>query len=189
MRTLRRTHARFGLATLLAVLIAMAPRVASAADASVLRYAEADASDAYKLKLIKTCEVGDGLAVVNNDGTMPLRLTSISVLYGDGASARQANATFELISLRRGTSEGQLGATFDLSKVDGDVDMGNAVGSVIEPISTSGRSYDIVAKVLVTVHHEKSWKIAGLRVTYKVGTRSYATVLAQSIALSATPDC
>jgi hypothetical protein len=188
MRILGRTRARFGIATLLA-LVALAPSIASASDVSALRYAEAGASDAYTLKLVKTCEVGDGLAVVNNDGPAPLRLTSIAVLYGEGASAHQANATFELISLRRGTSEGQLGATFDLSKVDGDVNMGNAVGSLVEPISTSGRSYDIVAKVLVTADHSKSWKIAGLRVTYTVGSRSYATVLAQSIALSATPDC
>jgi hypothetical protein len=155
----------------------------------VLRYAEGGASDAYTLKLIKTCEVGDGLAVVNNVGDAPLQLTSIMVLYGDGASAHQANTTFELISLRRGTSEGQLGATFALSRVDGGVNMGSAVGRVVEPFSTSGRSYDIVAKVLVTADHKKPWKIVGLRVTYKVGSRSYATVLAQSITLSATPVC
>jgi hypothetical protein len=189
MKTLARTRTWLGLATLLAFLVAGSPHVAGATGISVLRYAEKNASDAYTLKLIKTCEVGDGLAVVNNLGATPLRLTSISVLYGDGASAHQANSTFELVSLRRGTSEGQLGASFNLSKVDGGVNMGSAVGNVVEPYSSSGRSYDIVAKVLVTADHKKPWKITGLRVTYTVGSRSYATVLAQSITLSSTPVC
>jgi hypothetical protein len=173
----------------LVLLLVIPAGVVGATSLSVLRYANTGAKDAYRLKLAKTCEVGDGLAVVNNVGDAPLRLTSITVLYGDGASGRQANTNFELFSLRRGTSKGQLGATFDLSGVDGGVSMGNAVGSVVQPLSTSGRSYDIVAKVLVTVDHTGPWKIVGLRVTYKVGARSYATVLAQSITLSATPVC
>jgi hypothetical protein len=182
-------RAAVGGALLLALLGALPTGAARATSLSVLRYANSGAKDAYRLKLAKTCEVGDGLAVVNNVGSAPLRLTSITVLYADGANARQANTNFELISLRRGTSEGQLAATFDLSSVDGGVSMGNAIGGIVQPLSTSGRSYDIVAKVLVTVDHTKPWTIAGLRVTYEVGARSYATVLEQSITLSSTPVC
>jgi hypothetical protein len=162
---------------------------AGASAASALRYASNGANYAYTLKLVKTCEVGDGLAVVKNVGATPLRLTSIAVLYGDGARADQASTTYELISMRRGTSEGQLGATFDLTGLYGGVAMGNAVGGVVQPISTSGRSYDIVAKVLVIANHHKSWKITGLRVTYDVGSSAYTTVLAQSITLSSTSVC
>lgn len=186
-------HARlrrsFCLVAVLTLLIAMPVSIASATGVSVLRYADANARDAYTLKLIKTCEVGDGLAVVKNVGSTPLRLTSITVLYGDGARADQARTTFQLISLRRGTSDGQLGSTFRLASVDGGVNMGNAVGGVIEPVSTSGRSYDLVAKVLVIGDHTKPWTITGLRVTYTAGERHYATVLAQSITLSSTPVC
>jgi hypothetical protein len=178
-----------GLMAVLALFVAVTPGITGASTVSVLRYADTSAKDAYTLKLVKTCEVGDGLAVVKNVGTRPLRLTSISVLYGDGASSRQATTTFELLSIRRGTSEGQLEATFKLPSVDGGDNMGNAVGSVVEPISSSGRSYDIVAKVLVLVDHTKPWTIAGLRVTYTVGSTSYTTVLGQSITLSSTPVC
>jgi hypothetical protein len=167
---------------------ALWPAVAGASTMSVLRDATNASSYSYELSLVKTCEVGDGLAVVKNVGTTSLRLTSIAVLYG-GARADQARTTFALISFRRGTNEGQLGATFDLSGLDGGVDLGNAVGGVIEPITTSGRSYDIVAKILVLANHTSSWKIDGLRVTYDVGARAYATVLAQSITLSSTSDC
>lgn len=158
MRSFRRLRAWSGLVPLVALLFVIPVGGAGATTVSVLRYANTGANDAYRLKLVKTCEVGDGLAVVNNVGDAPLRVTSIAVLYGDGASAHQANTNFELISLRRGTSKGELGATFDLSSVDGGVSMGNAVGGVVEPISSSGRSYDIVAKVLVTADHTKPWK-------------------------------
>lgn len=178
-----------GISLSMALLVALAVSPAQATSPSVLRYANTVAKDAYRLKLEKSCEVGDGLAVVNNVGDAPLRLTSITVLYGDGASGHQAHTKFELVSLRRGTSKGQLGATFDLASVDGAVSMGSAVGGVIQPLSTSGRSYELVANVLVTVDHTRPWSIAGLRVTYRVGARSYATILAQSITLSSTPVC
>jgi hypothetical protein len=185
-------HARRGLAIALAMLVglSLAGSVASAATAvSVLRYASSGANYTYKLKLIKSCEVGDGLAVVKNVGATPLRLTSIAVLFGGGARANEANTTYELISLRRGTNEGQLGSTFDLTGLKSGIALGNAVGGIVQPISKSGRSYDIVAKVLVTADHTTPWKITGLRVTYDVGSSSYATVLAQSITLSSTSVC
>jgi hypothetical protein len=178
-----------GLAIALSLLATVPVNLADAIGVSVLRYADTTANATYTLKLVKSCEVGDGLAIVKNVGAVPLRLTSIAVLYGDGASARQASTTFQLVSLRRGTSEGQLEATFDLAIVDGGDNMGNAVGGVVEPISKSGRSYEIVAKVLVIGDHAQPWTITGLRITYKVGSRSYATVLAQSITLSSTPSC
>ncbi len=189
MKLCARVRRSFWLATVLVLLAAVPTSLAGAAGDSVLRYADASARDAYTLKLVKTCEVGDGLAVVENVASTPLQVTSITVLYGEGARADQARTTFELISLRRGTSDGQLGSTFHIARVDGGVNMGDAVGGVIEPVSTSGRTYDIVAKVLVIGDHTKPWTITGLRVTYKVGERSYATTLAQSITLSATPVC
>ena len=72
---------------------------------------------------------------MKNVGTIPLRITAISVLYGDGARADEAHTTYELISLRRGTNEGQLGATFKLTALKGGVDLGNAVGAELEPIT------------------------------------------------------
>jgi hypothetical protein len=178
-----------GLALVLALLITAPASIASATDVPLLRYANTGARDAYTLELAKTCEVGDGLAVVRNDGRTPLRLTSITVLYGDGATASQANTTYTLRSFRRGTNDGQLGATFDLTSLKGGVKLGNAVGGVVAPVATSGRWYDIVAKILVTAVHPTSWKISGLRVTYDMDGTSHSTVLAQSITLSATPDC
>jgi hypothetical protein len=185
-------HARHGLAVALATLVLLlvpAFGVSAATAVSVLRYASSGANYAYKLKLMKSCEVGDGLAVVKNVGATPLRLTSIAVLYGDGARANQANTTYELISLRRGTSEGQLGSSFDLTGLHSGVALGNAVGSLVQPIAKSGRSYDIVAKVLVIADHTTPWKITGLRVSYDVGSSSYTTELAQSITVSSTPAC
>jgi hypothetical protein len=187
-----RARAFRGFTPLTALLVAATVPTAAASAAtanSVLRYASGGARYAYTLKMIKSCEVGDGLAVVKNVGTTPLRITSIAVLYGDGARASQASTTYELISLRRGTSEGQLAANFDLTGLDGGVAMGNAIGGVVQPISTSGRSYDIVAKVLVVVDHTTPWKITGLRVAYDVGSAHFTTVLTQSVTLSPTPVC
>lgn len=169
----------------------MSAAVAGASTAGFLRYASSSATYAYKLKLVKTCEVGDGLAVVKNVGTVPLRLTSLTVLYGGGARADQARTTFSLISLRRGTSEGQLGASFDLglTGVDGGSDLGRATGQTLQPIRSSGRSYDLVADILVLNNHPKPWKIDGLRVTYAMAGHTYSTVLAQSITLTPTLVC
>ncbi len=185
-------HVRRGLAAALAMLIVLTVAVSgssAATVASILRYASSSANYAYKLKLIKSCEVGDGLAVVKNVGAAPLRITSIAVLYGDGARADEANTTYELISVRRGTNEGQLGSSFDLTELKSGVALGNAIGGLVQPISKSGRSYDIVAKVLVIAIHTTPWTITGLEVSYRVGSSSYTTVLAQSITLSSTPDC
>ncbi len=186
----RSVHARFGVLIVATATSLLAPSItaASPATASVLRYASTAANYHYTLKLVKTCEVGDGLAVVKNVGAAPLRLTSLSVLYTN-ARADQAHTTFTLVAFRRGTNEGQLGATFDLTGLDSGVDLGDAVGGEIEPITTSGRSYDIVAKVLILTNHASSWKIDGVRVTYDVGSRAYETVLAQSISLSSTSVC
>lgn len=185
-------HTRRGLAAALAMLVVLTVAGSSssaATGASILRYASSSAIYAYKLKLIKSCEVGDGLAVVKNVGATPLRITAITVLYGDGARADQANTTYELISLRRGTNEGQLGSSFDLTELKSGLALGSAIGGLVQPISKSGRSYDIVAKVLVTAIHTTPWKITGLEVSYRVGSSSYTTVLAQSITLSSTPFC
>jgi hypothetical protein len=51
---------------MLALLFVLPVGVVGATSLSVLRYASTGAKDAYRLKLAKTCEVGDGLAVVNN---------------------------------------------------------------------------------------------------------------------------
>lgn len=191
LRALSRSR---GLALVLGVVVAagsLLPGAVGASTAGFLRYANATASYAYKLKLAKSCEVGDGLAVVKNVGTAPLRLTSLAVIYGKGARADQEHTTFSLISLRRGTSEGQLGATFDLglTGVDGGTDLGRATGQTLLPIASSGRSYDLVADILVVNNHPKPWKIDGLRVTYAMSGHVYSTVLAQSITLISTLVC
>lgn len=191
MRRHRRRTLERALASALFALgaVGAAGSSASGAPASALRYADSAASLAYKLPLRKSCEVGDGLAIVKNVSATALRLRSVTVLYGKGARAAEAHTTYELISFRRGTNDGQLGATFDLTGLSRGVKLGNAVGGVLEPIATSGREYVVVAEVLVVRNHPRAWSIDGLRVTYVAGSKSYATILPQSITIGATTRC
>jgi hypothetical protein len=154
-----------------------------------LRSAGDWSSYTYTLKSLKLCEVGDGLSLVKVTGPSPLRLIDLDVLFGGDAKASQARVTYQLISFRRGTTEGQLGAMFNLSALDNGLSYGPALGGVMEPLKTSQLWYDIVARVKVLANHGKPWSINGLRVTYRSTTTTYTTVLRQSVKLPTTQFC
>lgn len=155
-----------------------------------LRYAGDWASSySYKLKSLKRCEVGDGLSLVQVAGLSSLRLIDVDVLFGGDAKASEARVTYQLISFRRATTEGQLGATFNLSGLDNGLNYGSAVGGVMEPLRKSQLWYDIVARVKVIANHGEPWSINGLRVTYRSSTATYTTILRQSVKLPSTQFC
>jgi hypothetical protein len=154
-----------------------------------LRTAGIGASFSYSLRTLKSCEVGDGLTLVKVAGASGIRVTNVQVLYGGDANAREASVTYQVISFRRGTTEGQLQNNFSLGALANGLSHGSALGSELEPLKTSQLWYDVMAQVKVTANHDEPWFIKGLRVTYRSGTTAYATIFHQSIKLPATEFC
>lgn len=178
---------------LVALLLSQSPYVAFAgqvASMSPLQNAGNWATKyTYTLHSLTSCEVGDGLSVVENVGDLPLRLRSLSVLYEGGAGSYAAHTTYQLVSFRRATTEGQLGATFDLAVLANGRVVGPATGGVLDPVKPSGLWYVIVARIKVAAFHRSKWGIAGLRVGYRVGTTAHSVVLRQSVELPPVDDC
>jgi hypothetical protein len=146
-------------------------------------------SYSYRLPTLKTCEIGDGLTVVKVAGSTALRVTALQVLYGGDAKSSEAHVTYQLISFRRGTTEGQLLATFDLGALTKGLSYGPALGGVLEPLTPSGLWYDIVARVKVIANHVSTWSIDGLRVTYRDNSATYTTTFHESVKLPSTQFC
>jgi hypothetical protein len=143
----------------------------------------------YSLPSLRSCEVGDGLSLVKVAGPTALRVTNVQVLYGNDFKSRWASVTYELISFRRGTTEGQLAASFKLGALGNGLTRTPAIGGELKPLMTSQLWYDIVALVKVTVNRAASWSIDGLRVSYRSGSTTNATILRQSVKLPMTQFC
>jgi hypothetical protein len=183
---------RVGVALVLAALVwASGPYVAHGESSTLapLRAAGTGATYVYSLPSLKSCEVGDGLTLTKVAGPSAIRVTNAEVLYGGGATPRDAKVTYLLISFRRGTTEGQVAASFKLGALRNGANLGPVYGGVLEPLASSQLWYDIVARVQVIANHATSWSIQGLRVTYRTGTSIYTTTFRQSVKLPRTKGC
>jgi hypothetical protein len=190
--TMVRWPLKVGVAALLVTISwcsIQASDVFAAPSVAPLRVAGAWSASPYELPTLKSCKVGDALTVVDVAGSTALRLTGLQVLYGGGARPSEAHVTYQLISFRRGTTEGQLGATFNLGALTNGLSYGPALGGVLEPLRSSGLWYDLVARVKVIVNHAQPWSIIGLRVTYRSTSAAYASIFRQSVKLPTTQSC
>ena len=189
----RRFHPRLIFAVLLVTVVwscwLPVTGVSAAPVVAPLRTAGIGASFSYSLPSLKSCEIGDGLTVVKVAGPLALRVTNVQVLYGGDVTAREVSATYQVISFRRGTTEGQLANNFTLGALGNGLSHGPALGSELQPLNVSQLWYDIVAHVKVTANRDKPWSIEGLRVTYRSDTTAYATDFRQSITLPITQFC
>jgi hypothetical protein len=183
---------RVGAALLLAATLwASGLYVADAGTSTLapLRAAGIGAAYVYSLRSLQSCEVGDGLTLTKVAGPSAIRVSNVEVLYGGHATPREATVTYQLISFRRGTTEGQLAASFKLGALHNGANLGSVYGGVLEPLASSQLWYDLVARIQVVANHATPWSIHGLRVTYRSGTSTYTTIFRQSVKLPPTKGC
>jgi len=69
----------------------------------------------YSLESLTSCEVGDGLAVVKNVGDAPLVITHVSAITSGSRKLMMSHWSYELLSVKTGSTTGELAGSFTLS--------------------------------------------------------------------------
>lgn len=147
-------------------------------------YDETSGTD-YVLFTLPTCEVGDGLTILRNSGKHPIVVSAVNVMVPTQPASSLASTAYLLESFIPGATHGAAGATFKIALAGG-TSMGNAIGATIQPFKTRPLWYVIVVHMQATEPHGESWAIRGLRVTYKVGHKTFHVVFSQTIGLPRT---
>jgi hypothetical protein len=143
----------------------------------------------FTLDSLSSCRVGDGLAVVKNTGRQAIRVTAVNAVIPREKSTSRDRTTFQLLSLRPRSTTGEVGALFNLKAMGKAVNLGSVIGAVLKPVATGQRWYAIVARIRVLQNHPAEWVIRGIKVTLKVGRRTYHVVFPQTVRLPATTRC
>jgi hypothetical protein len=171
------------LATIIAMPSSAASRVANSS--GPLKAAGNLTAVQYTLDSLATCHVFDGLTILKNTSTKPLRVTAVNAMIPTESAPLKDQITYQLRTFRAGSTTGAVGALVNMPVLGGTV-VGNAVGGVIKPISTSSLWYIVLLRIKVVQPHDAEWVIRGLRVSYSVGTKNYSTALRQTVRLPST---
>jgi len=184
----------------LAILLALAgctsttPHTASAANPTTeipraLQAAGDWGSDyAYTLSTVSSCEIGDGITVIENISSQPVRLGDIS-LQVKGAGPHSYVTTYQVLSFKAGSTTGEVAPSFSLAALQDGKDIGPATGATLAPVSVSGLWYAIVARLHVTGAVPAPWAIEGIDVHYQLAAKSYAVGFKQTVNLPAIRPC
>lgn len=142
----------------------------------------------YTLSAVRSCEIGDGITVIENISSQPVRLSDISV-HVEGASPHSYVTTYQVLSLKAGSTTGELAPSFSLAALGNGEDISPAIGATLAPVSVSGLWYAIVARLRITAAVPAPWTIEGIGVRYQLAAKSYAASFKQTVNLPATSTC
>jgi hypothetical protein len=137
------------------------------------------------LDSLASCQIFDGLTIMKNTGKRSLRIVGVRAIIPFDRSTSSARITYQLRSFREGTTTGAVGAVANMPVLGGQV-LGNAVGGVLRPISSSSNWYVVLARLSVNKPHTSEWVIRGLRIFYRAGSRMYSVELKQTVRLPRT---
>ena len=135
----------------------------------------------YTLLTLPTCQIGDGLTILKDSGKKSIVITSIKVMAPSQTQSAD-RISYKLESFKSGTTSGALGASFAIALKGGTL-VGNAVGATIKPFDKKPLWYVVVAYMKLSQSYTGPWAIRGLRVSYKVGTKTYRAVFSQTVRL------
>lgn len=179
------------LAVLCALLVSLSTFSVVSASASsgakaplVVAYDETSGTD-YVLFTLPTCEVGDGLSILKNSGKHSVVITAVSVMVPTQPASSLDGTAYLLESFKPGATHGAAGASFKIALAGGTL-VGNAIGETIQPFRSRPLWYVIVVRMRATEPHGTPWAIRGIRVSYKVGRRTFHEVFSQTIGLPRT---
>jgi hypothetical protein len=143
----------------------------------------------YTLDALRSCEVGDGLAILANVGSVSVRITKVAVDISGDDTPIADQRSFQILELPEGSTTGELSDSYTLKELNGRRVLGSVVGSVLAPTPQSRRWYGIIARLRVLVNHPGPWKINGVSVGYSSGSQQYLTFFPQSVNLPSTTNC
>ena len=145
-----------------------------------------DLGYSYKLFALPSCEVGDGLAVLINTATAPIRITHMAIRL---PVKENTTTHFEVMTFKPGTTPGEIAGSFDLKALRNGRDIGNALGAVLSPVKTGHLWYAIIARVHLLTNAASEWEIRGIGITYLMNGRTGSVFIAQEVRLPPTVGC
>ena len=145
-----------------------------------------DIGYSYKLFTLASCDVGDGLAVVINPTSSPVRITNIDIRL---PVKEHSTTTFEVMAFKSGTTPGEIAGSFDLTALRNGRDIGNALGAVLSPVKTGHLWYAIVARVHLLANATAEWEIRGIGISYLVKGTKGSVFIPQEVRLPPTVNC
>jgi hypothetical protein len=153
-----------------------------------LRIADFAASGAvYSFPTLATCDVVDGIEIMKNTGSKPLRIVHVTAVIPTGSVPPSDKISYQLRSFRQGSTTGAVGNVQNMPVLGGQI-VGSAVDQVLQPIASSSRWYIVLIRIKVVQPRTSGWAIRGLKVEYSVGAKGFSTVLKQTVLLPRT-DC
>jgi hypothetical protein len=145
-----------------------------------------DVGYSYKLFALPTCRVGDGLTVLINTASSPVRITHMAIRL----PVKEDTATsFELMTFQPGATTGEIAGSFDLAALRNGHDIGNAIGAVLSPVKTGHLWYAVIARVRLLRNASREWEIRGLGITYVLKGKSESVFIPQEVRLPPTIGC
>ena len=121
-------------------------------------------------------------------GAAPLRVTSLRARLA-GVAPSAVDVSFEVRAVPHGSTTGELSASGPLTRLLPGRVLARAVGATVRPVGRSGLWYVVVIRLRVTADVTRPWSIAGLFVTYAIGSRHRAVFLPQHVTLRMARSC
>jgi hypothetical protein len=151
-----------------------------------LRIADLAASGAvYSFGSLASCDVFDGVEIMKNTGSSPLRIVRVSADIPTESVPSRDTITYQLRSYGQSATTGAVGTVPNMPALGGHV-IGSPDGHVLQPIASSSRWYIVLMRIKVVQPRKSGWAIRGLRIQYMVGAKSFNTVLKQTVRLPRT---
>jgi hypothetical protein len=143
----------------------------------------------YTLPKLTSCEVGDGLTVVFDGASTTLHITGVRLVVAPARYAPDLRTSYQLVALRKGSTTGEIADSFHLSELSKGSVMGNPVGRSLPSTGGSEYWFGVVARIRLAANVPTQWRIHGLRISYSVGAKSYATLMPGMVKLPSTTRC
>jgi hypothetical protein len=147
------------------------------------------ASWTYTLPNLNSCEVGDGLTVVFDGASKPLRISDVHLVVAPIQYASDLRTSFQVVALPKRSPTGEIAASFRLADLTKGTIMGSPINRSLPATRRSAYVFDIVARIRVAANLPAPWSIHGMRISYSVGSISYVRFFPGLVRLPSTKHC
>jgi hypothetical protein len=143
------------------------------------------AGETITLDSLTACDVFDGLTIMKNTGTIPIRIDRVNAVIPTEITPARDKITYQLRSFPQGSTTGAVGAVENMPVLDGHI-LGSAVGGVLQPVASKSLWYVVLFRMRVMQPRASEWVIRGLHISYTVGHRTFSAELRQTVRLPRT---
>jgi hypothetical protein len=157
---------------------------------SALRSASSSsASWTYTLPNLNSCEVGDGLSVVFDGASKPLRISDVRLVVAPIRYASDLQSSFQMVALPKRSPTGEIADSFRLADLAKRTIMGSPINRSLPTTKRSAYVFDIVARIRIAANLPTPWSIHGVRISYSLGSISYVRFFPGLVKLPPTKLC